>query len=497
MLPISHLLRLWLLAMLMLLSACTRGPDQATLKTEVQTRLAQQLKPGLLELVSLKRQGSAPLPANEDGSERIVVYFNATLRFAEDYAFGSWEQLSPASLAYLLGATEKGVSGIKPQNKTGDLLYVYGSTTYAKGEGGWQSVASSTAGTAVRGDFDNTAPPLRSKQMIDKLAAMVEIPPPGVGPAADTVISEELDRAAENIQRRLQRRQHVYTFASGPREGQYLRFGETLVAGALKAGARGDIRNRETEGSVQNVRLLLNGEADYALVQSNVAAAAVAGGAPFAGNAATSLRALGSLFPEPIQIVVRSNSAFRKLADLRGKRIDIGTRSSGTQHDAMLVLAAHGLKASEVTLAQDGGDAALQRLQKGELDAVFITMAAPARSLQPLATRRGIRLLSLQESAVDKLVEQNHGLVPITLPAYTYPGQDNPVRTVATVALLVTTSEVPDAEVERLTKLVWGGGLDFAGSAEGARVSRQTALLGITIPMHPGASRYFGAGGKP
>ena len=163
----------------------------------------------------------------------------------------------------------------------------------------------------------------------------------------------------------------------------------------------------------------------------------------------------------------------------------------------MLVLAAHGLKASEVTLAQDGGDAALQRLQKGELDAVFITMAAPARSLQPLATRRGIRLLSLQESAVDKLVEQNHGLVPITLPAYTYPGQDNQVRTVATVALLVTTSEVPDAEVERLTKLVWGGGLDFAGSAEGARVSRQTALLGITIPMHPGASRYFGAGGKP
>lgn len=482
------------LAMLGLIG-CSRGPaDISALQSQVQERLTQQLRPGLLEVTAVKRQGSAPLPAVGEGGERVVVYHNLTLRFAEDYAFGSWEKLSPASLTYLLGATEKGVIGIKPENKAGDLLYVYGSSTYERRDGAWQSVASAAVGSTSKPNLDNTAAPLRSKQLIDKLAAMVDVPPPGVGPNEDKVISEELDRAEENIQRRLERRKHVYTFASGPREGQYLRFGEALVAGIATAGVKVDIRNRETEGSVQNVRLLLQGDADYALVQSNVAANAVAGVAPFVpGQGGTRLRALGSLFPEPVQIVVSAASPILELADLRNKQVDIGTANSGTQHDAMQVLAAHGLKTSELKLRQEGGEAALRHLQNGEVDAVFITMAAPARSLQPVAMRSGIRLLSLQDSAVDKLVEQNHGLVPITLPANTYAGQSSPVRTVATVALLVTTSEVPDIEVERLTRGVFGG-LDFSvlGSAEGTRVSKQTALLGITIPLHPGASRFFG-----
>lgn len=489
----SRILGIVVLVMLGLMG-CSRGPDISALQSQVQERLTQQLKPGLLEVIAVKRQGSAPLPAAGEDGERVVVYHNLTLRFAEDYAFGSWEKLSPASLTYLLGATEKGVIGIKPENKAGDLLYVYGSTTYERRDGAWQSVASAAAGSTSKPNLDNTAAPLRSKQLIDQLAAMVDVPPPGVGPNEDTVISEELDRAADNIQRRLQRRKHVFTFASGPRDGHYLRFAEALVAGIAKA-AKVDVRNRETEGSVQNVRLLLQGDADYALVQSNVAADAVAGVAPFVlGQGGAGLRALGSLFPEPVQIVVSAASPISELADLRNKQVDIGTASSGTQHDAMQVLAAHDLKTSELTLLQEGGEAALRRLKNGEVDAVFMTMVAPARSLQAMAARSGIRLLSLQDSAVDKLVEQNHGLVPITLPAYTYPGQSSPVRTVATVALLVTTSDVPDIEVERLTRGVFGGALDFSvlGSAEGTRVSMQTALQGITIPLHPGASRFFG-----
>jgi TRAP-type uncharacterized transport system substrate-binding protein len=97
-----------------------------------------------------------------------------------------------------------------------------------------------------------------------------------------------------------------------------------------------------------------------------------------------------------------------------------------------------------------------------------------------------------------RLYERNSGLVPITLPAHTYPGQAEAIKTVATAAMLVTTSEVPDSEVERLTQLVFTG-VNFAplGSAEGASVSKQTALRGLTIPMHPGASRIFGTAAAP
>jgi TRAP transporter TAXI family solute receptor len=483
-------------AVLMLLSGCARGPEAQALRVEVQEKLTRQLKPGLLEVVAFERRGSAPLPAAANGAARIIVYYNTTLRFAQDYAFGSWENLSPASLAYLLGAQEKGLIGIKPQNRAGDLLYVYGTTTLEASGTGWKSVALVGDGVKPAPDVENTAPPLRSKQLIDKLAAMLDIPPPGVGPEEDQVISEELVRAAENISRRLERNQRVFTFASGPSGGQYTRFGVALIEGIAKAGGKAVVRNRETDGSVQNARLLARGEADYALIQSDVAARAVAGEAPFAREGPfNTLRALGSLFPEPIHIVVPADSPIRKVSDLRGKRVDIGLPHSGTQYDAGLIQEAHGLQTRDLAKALQGGaEAAMRQLQAGELDAFFVTTAAPARNLQDLAARHAIRLLSLQEQGIARLVASSPGLVPITLPAHTYPAQAEPITTIATVALLVTTSEVPEAEVERLAKLVFSG-VNFAplASAEGAKVSQQTALRGITIPMHPGASRYFGA----
>ena len=51
---------LWLL---LLLAACSRGPDQAALQKQVQQQIDKTFKPGLLQVAALKRQGSSPLPA--------------------------------------------------------------------------------------------------------------------------------------------------------------------------------------------------------------------------------------------------------------------------------------------------------------------------------------------------------------------------------------------------------------------------------------------------
>jgi TRAP transporter TAXI family solute receptor len=264
----------------------------------------------------------------------------------------------------------------------------------------------------------------------------------------------------------------------------------------MKESGKARIRNRETEGSVQNAWLLARGEADYAVIQSDVAARAFAGEEPFTrGSPVKTLRALGSLFPEPIHLVVPATSPIRKVADLRGKRVDIGLPSSGTRYDAVMVLEALGLHTRDLAEARQGGvEEAMRRLQSGKLDAFFVTSAAPARNLQEFAARHGFRLLSLQGRGIERLVQQNPGLIAITIPANTYPAQTQDVRTLAAVALLVTTSEAPDVEVERVTELVFER-LSYAalGSAEGAKISKRTALRGVTVPMHPGASRYFGA----
>jgi TRAP transporter TAXI family solute receptor len=478
-----------------MLVGCARGPDEAALRQEIQGKLTKEVKDGLLEVASLGRKGSAPLPAGEQGTKRLIVYYNATLRFRQDYEFGGWEKLSPASLGYALGAAEKGLLGVKPQNRAGDVLYVYGTSTYEWSDGAWKNVASAPGAVSAAPDRENTAPPSQSKQLIDKLAAMVNLPPPGIDSDQEQVIADELNRATESIQRRLARRRHVYTFASGPHGGEYARFGAAFVERMKKVRPEIAVRHVETEGSVQNAALLARGEADYAIVQADVAAEAVAGRGTFAqGGPLTTLRALGSLFPEAVHIVVRASSSIRSIDDLRGKRVDIGPPGSGTRYSAVAVLAANGVQVRDLKEAVGGGrEEAARRLATGQLDAFFVTIAPPARALQELAARSGMRLLALSSRSVERLVTEKTGLVAMTLPAHTYPGQAEPVATVATAALLVATTDAPEAEVGDMVAFVFSkADLASTGNAEGVKVSKDSALRGITIPLHPGTSRFFG-----
>jgi TRAP transporter TAXI family solute receptor len=478
---------------------CARGPDEGALRQEVQDKLTTQVKDGLFEVASLHRRGSAPLSGGATGTPRLVVYYNAALRFRQDYDFGGWDKLSPGSLGYALGATGKGLIGIKPQNRAGDMLLVYGTSTY-EWAGAWKSVAPLRSTVTAPAEPGNAAPTSRSRQLIERLTAMVDVPPPGPDPGREAVISEELVRATENIERRLTRRGHIYTLAGGPRGGEYARFAADVVESVRRLRPELAMRSIETEGSVHNAWLVARGEADYGIVQGDVAAEALAGRGPFArGGPLTTLRALGSLFPEAVHVVVPTASRIRTVAELRGKRVDMGTPQSGTQHSAVALLAAHGLRARDFAEASERGpEEAARRLAAGQLDAFFVTIAAPARGLQELATGPGMRLVGVDGRSIPRILADHPGLLPMSLPPNTYPGQQVTVPTVATAALLIGTTDEPEAEVERVVNFIFGRARQSTvGSAETVKVSRENALRGITIPMHPGAGRALARPSAP
>ncbi len=108
---------LWrsLLVLLLALAgaACSRGPDEADLARDVQARLDALFGRPVLVLGDLNRQGSAPFTAAPDGARQAIVYYNATLQFAEAYDPSDWEGLSPQLIASALGATDEGIVGLK------------------------------------------------------------------------------------------------------------------------------------------------------------------------------------------------------------------------------------------------------------------------------------------------------------------------------------------------------------------------------------------------
>src|SRR5260370_27384769 len=91
------------------------------------------------------------------------------------------------------------------------------------------------------------------------------------------------------------------------------------------------------------------GQIEAGIAQPAIASWAYAGTGIFAAaGPLKNLRAIASLFPESLQLVVRDDSAIQTLADLRGKHISLSQPASGTVADARVGLPAAALTEQEV-----------------------------------------------------------------------------------------------------------------------------------------------------
>lgn len=483
-------LRLLLIAAVLTLAGCGGEPDEQQLNQTVAERIAGTFGEGTLKLTSLRRLGSAPLNATDDGASQRLVYYNAVLTFARDLDFSSWDTLNISAFATLLGATEKGIEGIKQDgNQAGDQLRVRGSVAFADRDGQWTPVASVRPEAAATGPRRGSQ---NSRQTIERINALLsrETSDPN---AQREIIDEELKRAYRDITQRLDRLDRALIIAGGPEYGEYNRLARILVAELNRQGMSST--NVTSSGSTQNIHLMRQGKADLALVQNNVARHAHLGTGPFEPDGPFyGLQALASLFPEPIHIIVAKDSPIKRIADLKQKRVDIGRPSSGARHTAIAVLESAGLGLKDLAAIHETGlKSGLALLQKGEIDAVIATIAAPALALQRSAAKGTIRLLPLAQEERDALVARGNVYVPVSLPPSTYPRQNSAITTVAVTALLASRAELPAGDVQTVLKVLFDD-IDFvrAGSSAGSLVTRNTARAGLSIPLHPAALEFFG-----
>lgn len=479
---------LWGGLVLLALAGCTRGPDQAGLRADVQQQLDTLFGSRMLAVHSIRRQGSAPLAAASDGAAQAIVYYNAVLEFTAPYDPSDWSGLSPELIASALGATDEGVIGLAAGRiGQGTRLKAYGSMVYRRVGEAWQPVALPPA--MVQPATGAAGAP-RSTELIERLAGIVNTTP-GLHEADDAIVAQELNQALQNIRLRLNRGdQEQLIVASGPAGGEYVRFIESLRPRDMKWA----VTQATTAGSVENALLLDAGEARFGIVQSDVAAAAVTGRAAFGAHGPLRhLRAVTALFPEPVHVVVRSDDGPTDLAGLRGKRIALGSRGSGTRETAIFVLRAHGLLPGDyVAVEASSPDEALQLLTGGRIDAVIEVVSAPWTQLSAAATVTPLTLLPLDGAAVAQLAENLPGLVPLAIPERTYAWQAGPVPTLAATALLVAHADVPDESVRRVLEFLYASEQVAARGASASRLSRSRALAGVTIPLHDGAADYFG-----
>jgi TRAP transporter TAXI family solute receptor len=176
--------------------------------------------------------------------------------------------------------------------------------------------------------------------------------------------------------------------ATGGKTGAYYRFGQEYAALLRQDGLKVEVK--ETKGSVENLQLLGDEKAgvDVAIVQSGLA------GPKDRGR----LRALGSLYREPLWVFYRGDKPLGRLSELAGKRVGVGPKQSGTYPVARELLKANGVF-EKVTLNTDPAPDAATKLLEGELDAAFFVTALDAGPVQQLIKDERVRLLSFRQSA--------------------------------------------------------------------------------------------------
>jgi len=250
-----------------------------------------------------------------------------------------------------------------------------------------------------------------------------------------------------------------------------------------------------SDGSVANLGRIAGGKSTFGLSQTDVAYAAFRGEGPFAAaGPAPKLRSLIALHPEAFTVVARTDTGIRDLQDLRGKRIGIGKSGAGYTFTRDVVFGFYELTISAQDRVLELGPAEQnQALCSGKVDAIVFQAGHPNGLTQEATTGCASRLVRVAGPPIDRLLAAHSYYVATAIPGGLYAGNPDAVTTIGTQAVLVASSDQPDALAHGVVKAVFENFADFRRLHPAlAALDRKDMLPSEAVmPIHPGALAFY------
>jgi len=245
--------------------------------------------------------------------------------------------------------------------------------------------------------------------------------------------------------------------------------------------------------SVANAKLIATGDADLAILQNDIAFYALQGTKPIFDKAVPNIRGVAALYPEHCQIHARVDAKIASVKDLKGKRVAVGPLGSGTEQNAIQILDAYGLKFEDLGKVERLSAAeSADYLKDGRIDAAFYTTGVGASAIVDPAMMIPTMIVPIDGAEADALVKKYPFYAKDKVPGGIYKGIDKDVPTVAVLAILVAKAELEEDIVYRITKAMWENISRIeTAHAKGKEVKLEKALIGLPIPLHPGADKFY------
>jgi uncharacterized protein len=253
---------------------------------------------------------------------------------------------------------------------------------------------------------------------------------------------------------------------------------------------------QETNASVDNVLLVQDGGADIAFALGDTVADAVAGKAQCEGREIT-VCTLGKLYDNFTQTVTTSGTGIRTVADLRGKRVSVGSLGSGTEVLALRILEAAGIDPeSDIQRSQLGVGETAQALRDGTIDAGFWSGGLPTGALVDLATTGQMVLLPTGEHTQALASKYGPYYQTKDIPAGTYDGQTAASPQVVVPNVLIVRSDMPQQLQQDITRAIFENKAQLAAVHPAANdLDPATADEVGFVDVCPGAKAYFDQAG--
>jgi TRAP transporter TAXI family solute receptor len=288
--------------------------------------------------------------------------------------------------------------------------------------------------------------------------------------------------------------QQPLVITTGMPSDTYYTWGTSLAA-QLHLGDPGlDVEVESSSGSVANLRRVTLGVADLALTtmdatqpQSDACTDQVADDA--VDYRRVPLRALGRIYDDYLQVVVRADAPYKSVADLAGRPVAVGSTGSTTSLVACRLLAASKTRVDEKALDVTAGLAALR---EGDVDAVIWSGGLPTQPISDAFRSTPLRMLSLGTLA-DAMRTRYGGVYrPATIPPGRYGDSQQQVATIASPNLLVARADADPALVRKVLSTIFQRRDEMAAEVPAAEATdRRTAIFTWSLPLHPAAISYY------
>ena len=269
-------------------------------------------------------------------------------------------------------------------------------------------------------------------------------------------------------------------------------YGAAVVETVNAADASLNVQPKNTKGSTENVPLLEAGQLDIALVQGEVVHEALSG----IGRASADLRIIAAMYSTPGMYVVRADSPYRRISDLKGKPVAFGAKGSG-----LVILARYVLDG--IGLDQDQDFQAIYLERAGDGPAMVADGRAAALWGAGLgwpgfgavaSAPGGARFIAPDADEIRRILAKHRFLRPMSVPPGMYPGQFDAIASVGSWSFILARPTLADDVAYRLARALHRNETALAARLPQARETTAANTLAAAPRkdlIHAGVLRYL------